>query len=159
MEKFLPAHEALVKYHAEKIQPTLDSYKLWDHDSFKDFHRRKGHVIHSSRFLYHLIRLEPRLIVQRQINFENDWGLYIHHHGELILISGMPKSWLTEFSYTTVDERDLPSDPVWGWRHILVRLLSKNVLTWDMVIREFGNSMGANSERWQMYTRPYRTAN
>jgi hypothetical protein len=154
--EFLSPHEALAKYAAEKIEPQLDRYRLWDHDSFKDFHRRKGQVIHSSRFIHRLRHLVPRLIVQRQVNFPDDWGLYIQRKTRLIYLSAISKGWLTEFSYALVDERDLPANPVWGWRHVLVRSMAKGALDWITVEREFGNSIGANSERWQIYTEPFR---
>jgi hypothetical protein len=153
---FLPADIALEKYRQEKIEPQLQSYRLWDHESFKDFSRRKGEVLHSSRFIHRLRTLEPRFIIQQQINFPDDWGLYVQRGNRLIHICPITKGWLTEFSYTTVDRDNLPSDPCWGWRTVLVRCMGNGVLTWDMVVKEFGNSTNANSERWQMYTAPFR---
>ncbi len=154
---FLPAEQAIARYKAEKIEPQLDKYRLWDHESFKDFEQRKGKVVHSSRFIHKLRQLNPRIIVQRQINYPDDWGLYIHRDNHLVYLTGLSKGWLTEFSYTTVDEANLPSDPRWGWRHVLVRLMSKGVLSWATVLREFGNCQNANSDRWMMYTQPFRS--
>ncbi len=153
---FLPTPEAHAKYKAEKIEPQLDTYRLFDHESFKDFERRKGEVIHSSRFIYRLLQLEPKLIVQRQINFPDDLGLYIQHGSKLIFICQVSKGWLTEFSWTSVDRANLPSEPHWGWRTVLLRLMAKGVLSWDRVLREFGNSQNANSDRWWVYTEPFR---
>jgi hypothetical protein len=155
-DSFLPGGIALEKYRAEKIEPQLDTYRLWDHESFKDFNRRKGEVLHSSRFIERLRRLDPRLIIQQQINFPDDWGLYFQRGNRLIHICGFPKGWMTEFSYTLVDRDNLPSDPHWGWRTVLVRLMAKGVLHWEQVIKEFGNSNNANSERWHMFTEPFR---
>jgi hypothetical protein len=155
-KEFLPPKEALAKYRAEQIEPHLDTYRLSDHDSLRDFNRRKGEVVHSSRFLHQLRNLEPRLIVQRQVNFVNDWGLYIQHDTKLIFICQISKGWMTEFSWTEVDDQNLPSDPHWGWRTVLVRLMGKGVLTWEQVVEEFGNSQNANSDRWWIYTAPFR---
>jgi hypothetical protein len=155
-EDFLPGNIALAKYKAEKIEPQLDQYRLSDQASFKDFERRKGEVVHSSRFLHRLRQLEPRLIVQRQINFPDDWGLYIQRNGKLVFVCQVTKGWLTEFSWTTVDARNLPDVPRWGWRTVLLRLMAKGILTWDQVVREFGHSQNANSDRWWIYTEPFR---
>jgi hypothetical protein len=155
-DSFLPTDVALSKYKAEKIEPQLEQYRLFDHDSFKDFQRRKGQVIHSSRFILQLKKLIPMLVVQRQVNYENDWGLYLQRDNKLIFLCQVSKGWLTEFSYTTVDEKNLPDEPRWGWRHVLTRLMGKGVLSWDTVIKEFGNSTGVNAERWNMFTAPYR---
>lgn len=155
-DDFLPYAEAMAKYQAEKIEPQLDQYRLSDHAEFKDFHRRKGVVFHSSRFIHRLRELEPRLIVQQQMMHPDDWGLYLQRGNKLIFISQVTKGWLTEFSYTLVDEKDLPSDPKWGWRTVLLRLMTKGVFTWEQIVREFGHSTGANSDRWHQFTEPFR---
>ena len=145
---YLPYGEALAKYKAEKIEPILDSYKLWDHDSFRDFHRRKGQVLHSSEFILRINRLNPGIFVQQQLNFPDEWGFYLDVAYRAVYLSGFPKGWLTEFSYCLVDERDLPSEEKRGWRTVLVRLMGRGALTWEQVESEFGDSEGFNSERW-----------
>lgn len=153
---FLPIDQAMAKYQAEKIEPILDTYRLYDHDELKDFHRRKGKVVHSSRFIQHLLQIEPRLIIQQSVFWENDWGLYFQCRDKLLFVCQISKGWLTEFSWISVDKRDLPDDPHWGWRTVLLRCLNKGILTWEQVIREFGNCQGANADRWWTYTAPFR---
>jgi len=155
-ENFLPPNEALAKYKAEKVEPLLDTYRLSDHASFRDFERRKGEVIHSSVFIHRLTQLEPMLIVQQQINYPDDWGLYLQRGNRLIFVSQVSKGWLTEWSWTTVDDHNLPETPHWGWRTVLVRLMAKGVLTWEQVVKEFGHSQNANSDRWFQFTEPFR---
>lgn len=154
-DSFLPYLEAKAKWE-EKTERQLDQYRLSDHNDFKDFHRRKGEVIHSSRFIQRLLKLEPRLIVKQQIMHENDWGLYLQTGSKVHFICQVTKGFLTEFSWTTVDYQNLPDEPKWGWRTVLVRLMAKGVLQWDTVVKEFGHSQGANSDRWFQYTEPYR---
>lgn len=113
-------------------------------------------MIHSSEFIYRVQKLNPLLFVQHQINFPDDWGLYIEILGRPIYLSGFPKGWLTEFSYSLVDERNLPTEERRGWRTVALRLMAKGVLDWQTVISEFGDSEGFNSERWLIYTAPYR---
>lgn len=149
---FEPWEEARERYIAERIEPTLQTYRQSDHDWFKEFLRRKGEVIHASDLIFRLQQLNPRLMVQNQINFP-DWGLYIENLGRIQYLSGFGKTWLTEFSWTTVDERDLPVDHQKGWRTILIELLSKGALTWYQVMNEFGDpSDGFNEERWFIAT-------
>lgn len=155
---FLPYSEALERFDAEKLQPQLDQYRLYDHASFKDFERRKGLVLHSSEFLLRLSQLDPSIRIHHQINFSDDWGIYADRGSVLAYLSAVPKGWLTEFSYALVDERDLPSEERRGWRTVLLRLLAFGVLTWRQVEKEFGDSEGFNSERWLTYTAPYRNA-
>ena len=50
--EFLCPQEALEKYSATRIEPMHDLYRLYDHQSFCDFERRKGEVLHSSEFIY-----------------------------------------------------------------------------------------------------------
>ncbi len=149
---FEPWEEARERYVAEKIEPTLQTYRMSDHNWFKNFLRRKGDVIHASDLIFRLQKLNPHLIVQNQINFP-DWGLYIANLGRIQYLSGFGKHWLTEFSWTTVDERDLPVDHQKGWRTVLVELCSKGALTWDQVLMEFGDPLdGFNEERWFIAT-------
>ena len=153
---YLPAKEALERYKSEKLEPLLDTYRLWDHKSFCDFHIRKGLVLHSSEFIFKLQRLAPLILVRPQLNFPDDWGLYIDILGREIYLSGFPKGWITEFSYTLVDERNLPIEERRGWRTVLLRLLARGVLSWKQVVDTFGNSEGYNSHRWLTYTKPFR---
>jgi len=153
---YLPPEEALAKYQATKVEPLLDSYRLWDHNSFRDFHRRKGCVLHSSEFILRVTECNPNIFVEQQLNFQDEWGFYLDMACGPTYLSGFPKGWLTEFSYCLVDERNLPTEEKRGWRTVLIRLLGKGALTWEQVISEFGDSEGFNSERWLMYSAPYR---
>lgn len=156
--EYLPSGEALERYKAEKIEPALDRYRLWDHNSFRDFHRRKGQVLHSSEFILRINRLNPDIFVEQQLNFPDEWGFYLDMASGRVYLSGFPKGWMTEFSYCLVDERDLPTDEKRGWRTVLVRLMGRGALTWEQVESEFGDSEGFNSERWKIYSAPYRNA-
>lgn len=150
--EFEPWDEARARYIAEKIEPTLQTYRMSDHDWFKSFLRRKGEAIHASDLIFRLQRLNPHLIVQNQINFP-DWGLYSENLGRIQYLSGFGKSWLTEFSWTTVDDRDLPVDHQKGWRTVLVELCSKGAVSWDQIMSEFGDPVdGFNEERWYIAT-------
>jgi len=157
--EFLNPVETLEKYRATKIEPLHDIYRLYDHDSFKDFSRRRGQVLHSSELVFRTLRLNPCLIVQHQLNFPEDWGFYIGRGNHLIYLSGFHKGYLTEFSYTLVDQRDLPVEEKRGWRTVLLRLMARGVIKWEQVVKEFGHSDGLNSERWLVYTAPYRHRN
>lgn len=145
--------EARERYIAEKIEPLLDTYRMSDHDWFRDFMRRKGEVIHASDLIFRLQQMNYHLTVQQQYNFENDWGLYAANLGRIQYLSGFDKGWLTEFSWTTVDDRNLPVDHKKGWRTILVELLAKGAMTWEQVTAEFGEPQdGFNEERWHIAT-------
>lgn len=157
--EFLVPKEALEKYRLTKIEPLHDLYRLYDHESFKDFERRRGFVLHSSEFIQRVRKLAPRLVVQHQINFEDDWGFYVDVCGKLVYLSGFHNGWLTEFSYTFVDQRNIPTEERRGWRTVLLRLMGRGVITWKQVVREFGNSDGLNSDRWMLYTEPFRNRN
>lgn len=157
--EFLVASEALEKYQHERIEPLHDTYRLYDHQSFKNFERRRGFALHSSELVYRVHRLNPGIVVQHQINFPGEWGLYVAVSNRLVYLSAVPQGYLTEFSYTLVDEKDLPTEERRGWRTILLRLMARGVLTWKQVIAEFGNSDGLNSERWLVYSEPYRNRN
>jgi hypothetical protein len=156
--EFLTPQETLEKYRHDKIEPLHDTYRLYDHASFKDFERRKGQVIHSSELIYRVLRLNPCLIIQHQLNFDDEWGFYWPSQ-RLIYLSGFHDGWLTEFSYSFVDDRDLPTEERRGWRTVLLRLMGRGVLSWDEVVKEFGNSDGLNSDRWMIHTEPYRNRN
>jgi hypothetical protein len=156
-DQFEPWDEARERYIAEKIEPTLQTYRQSDHDWFKDFSRRKGEVMHSSDLIFRLQNLNPHISVQQQVNFENDWGLYSSAMGRIQFLTGFPKNWLTEFSYALVDDRDLPIEERRGWRTCLVYCLMKGALTWEQVIAEFGEPEdGWNEQRWMEATAEFR---
>lgn len=157
--EFLAPAEALEKYHETRIEPLHDRYRLYDHASFKDFERRRGECLHSSEFIYRVQELNPFVIIQHQINFDSDWGMYLDVRDRLVYLSGFHNGWLTEFSYTFVDERDIPTEERRGWRTVLLRLMARGVLSWEQVVSEFGHSDGLNSERWHTYTMPFRNYN
>lgn len=146
---FEPWEEARERYIAEKIEPTLQTYRQSDHEWFKDFNRRKGEVMHASDLIYGLQKLNPHIFVQAQVNFENDWGIYTSALGRVQFLTGFPKGWLTEFSYAFVDDRDLPTEERRGWRTVLVYCLMKGAITWEQVLAEFGEPLdGFNEQRW-----------
>jgi hypothetical protein len=149
--------EARERYITEKIEPTLATYRQSDHDWFKSFSRRKGEVLHSSDLIFRLQRLNPHIFVQNQINFDQDWGLYTSALGRVQFLTGLPKGWLTEFSYALVDDRDLPLEERRGWRTVLVYCLMKGAITWEQVLAEFGEPQdGFNEQRWAETTAEFR---
>jgi hypothetical protein len=156
-EDFEPWEVARERYIAEKIEPTLQTYRQSDHDWFKDFSRRRGVAMHSSDLIFRLQRLNPHIMVQSQVNFPNDWGLYSSAIGRVQFLTGVPKGWLTEFSYALVDERDLPTEERRGWRTVLIYCLMKGALEWEQVIAEFGEPQdGFNEQRWCEATADFR---
>ncbi len=149
--------EAKERYIAEKIEPLLDTYRQSDHDWFKSWSRRKGEVMHSSDLIFRLQKLNPHLQIQSQINFPEDWGLYSAERGRIQFITGLPKGWMTEWSYSIVDDRNLPTEERRGWRTVVVYALLKGALSWDQVMAEFGDpSDGWNDYRWQEVTLEFR---
>jgi hypothetical protein len=147
---FEPWEEARERYIAEKVEPLLQMYRQSDHDWFKDFSRRRGECIHSSDLIFRLQQLNPHICVQSQVNFPEDWGLYSSALGRVQFLTGLPKGYLTEFSYALVDERDLPLEERRGWRTVLVYCLLKGAITWEQVVDEFGEPQdGWNDTRWQ----------
>ena len=154
---FEPWDEARERYIAEKIEPTLQTYRQSDHNSFKDFARRRGEVMHSSDLILKLQRLNPHIMVQAQVNFPEDWGLYSSALGRIQFLTGMPRGWLTEFSYALVDDRDLPTEERRGWRTVVIYCLMKGALTWKQVEKEFGDPNDSwNEERWMTVTADFR---
>ena len=149
--------EARERYIETKIEPTLQLYRQSDHEFFKDFNRRKGEVMHSSDLIFRIQKLNPHVFVQSQYNFPEDWGLYSSALGRMQFLTGMPKGWLTEFSYALVDDRDLPTEERRGWRTCIVYCLMKGAITWKQVIAEFGEPKdGFNEERWMNITADFR---
>jgi hypothetical protein len=156
-QEFLPWEEERERFIEKKIEPTLQLYRQSDHEAFKDFNRRKGEVMHSSDLLLKLQMLNPYIFVQQQINFPDDWGIYTSALGRVQFLTGLPKGWLTEFSYAFVDDRDLPTEERRGWRTVLVYCLMKGALTWEQVLDEFGEpGDGWNEERWMKVTADFR---
>lgn len=148
-DDWLPWEEARERYIATRIEPLLTTYRQSDHEWFKNFLRRKGEVMHSSDLIQRLQQLNPHILVQQQYNFPEDWGLYTSALGRIQFLTGLPKGWLTEFSYALVDDRDLPLEERRGWRTVLVYCLMKGAITWDQVLAEFGEPIdGFNEQRW-----------
>jgi hypothetical protein len=156
-EDFGPWEEARERYIAEKVEPMLQMYRQSDHDWFKDFSRRRGECSHSSDFIHKLQGINPHIFVQQQYNFENDWGLYSSALGRVQFLTGLPKGWMTEFSYALVDDRDLPTEERRGWRTCLIYCLMKGAITWEQVLATFGEPQdGFNEERWMSITTDFR---
>lgn len=149
---FEPWEEARERYIQDKIEPLLDLYRQSDHDWFKDFNRRRGEVMHSSDLIYSLQKLNPHIFVQQQINYPDDWGLYTSALGRVQFLTGVPKGWLTEFSYSLVDARNLPTEERRGWRTVLIYCLMKGAITWEQLLAEFGEPDGFNEQRWMETT-------
>lgn len=156
-QDFEPWEQARERYIEKKIKPLLQLYKQSDHDAFKDFMRRRGEVMHSSDLIFRIQKLNPHIFVQQQYNFENDWGLYTSALGRVQFLTGLPKGYLTEFSYALVDNRDLPTEERRGWRTVLVYCLMKGALSWEQIIEEFGEPTdGFNEQRWCEITADFR---
>jgi hypothetical protein len=156
-QDFEPWDEARERYAKTKIEPILQKYRQSDHDWFRDWSRRRGEMLHSSDVIFRLQKLNPHIFVQQQINFPDDWGLYSSALGRIQFLTGLPKGWLTEFSYALVDDRDLPTEERRGWRTVLVYCLMKGAITWDQVLAEFGEPNDAwNEQRWCEVTADFR---
>jgi len=154
---FEPWEETRERYIHDKVEPLLTTYRQSDHEWFKDWRRRKGEVMHSSDLIFRLQRLNPHIQVQSQVNFPDDWGLYSTERARIQFLTGLPKGWLTEFSYALVDDRDLPTEERRGWRTVLVYLLLKGAITWEQVLAEFGEPQdGFNDTRWCEVTADFR---
>lgn len=156
-DQWEPWDVARERFEQEKLKPLLDQYRLYDHNEFKEFHRRRGEVMHSSDLILRLQEMNPHIFVQQQYNFPDDWGLYADVLGTVQYLSAVPKGWLTEFSYSIVDEHDLPSEERRGWRTILVLCMMKGALEWADVEREFGDPQdGFNARRWYEAVKDFR---
>jgi hypothetical protein len=157
LNDFLPAKEALGRYHEEKIEPMYETYRLSDHNMLKNLYMRGGTWLHSSEFILKVQQLNPKVFVEHQINYPNEWGFYIDVLGKQKYVSGFSKGWLREFSAILVDDRNLQlGDELRGWRTVLLRLMASGVLEWKQVFRVFGDSEGINASRWRAYTQMYR---
>lgn len=156
-DEFEPWEEARERYIKTKIEPTLQLYRQSDHEWFRDFSRRRGTVMHSSDLIFRIQKLNPHIFVQQQYNFENDWGLYTESLGRIRFLTGVPKGYLTEFSYSLVDDRDLPTEERRGWRTVIIYCLMKGAISWEDVLREFGEPQdGFNEARWCEATESFR---
>ena len=156
-DEFEPWEEARERYIAERIEPMLQTYRQSDHDWFKSWSRRKGEMLHSSDLIYTLQKMNPHISVQAQINFPTDWGLYSSALGRVQFLTGLPKGWLTEFSYSVCDERDLPVEEKRGWRTVLIYCLMKGAITWEQVLAKFGEPNDSwNDARWCDVTADFR---
>ena len=156
-DDFLPYAEAKEKYIAEKVEPLLATYRQSDHDWFANFSRRKGECLHSSDLIHKLQGINPHIFIQQQYNFENDRGLYSSALGRVQFLTGLHKGWMTEFSYSLVDDRDLPTEERRGWRTVLIYCLMKGAITWEQVLAEFGEPQdGWNEQRWCEVTADFR---
>lgn len=157
LETFEPWEEARERYIQEKIEPDLQRYRERDQDWFSDFWRRRGECMHSSDLIYRLQNLNPHIQVQQQVNFDDEWGLYTTAVGKLQFLTGLPKGWMTEFSYAILDAHNLPKEERRGWRTVLVYCLLKGALTWGQVLDDFGEPQdGFNEVRWQETVRDMR---
>jgi hypothetical protein len=156
-EDFEAWGDARERYIATKIEPLLTRYRQGDHDWFSDWNRRRGEVIHSSDLIFRLQKLNPHIFVQQQINFPDDWGIYTSAYGRVQFLTGFPKGWMTELSYSIVDDRDLPLEEKRGWRTVLIYCLLKGALQWEDVVREFGEPNDCwNEYRWRETTAEFR---
>jgi hypothetical protein len=154
---FLPANEASLRYHQEKIEPLHEIYRLSDHNDMKDMVKRAGQWMHASELILKVQSLNPCVYVQQQINYLDQWGFYVDVLGKLTYVSGFPKGWLREYTAIIVDSRDLmDGDEVRGWRAVLLKLLSLGILRWEQVLKTFGDAEGINAYRWKQHTRIYR---
>jgi hypothetical protein len=155
--EFEPYEEANLRYVAEKIEPMLQQYRQSDHDWFADWSRRRGEMMHSSDLIFRLQKLNPHIFVQQQYNFPDDWGLYVSVCSRIQFLTGLPKGWLTEWSYALVDDRNLPTEERRGWRTVLVYCIMKGAISWEDALREFGEPTdGFNDYRWQEATAEFR---
>jgi len=141
---------------AEESRKAEDMYRLDEHEAMKGAKDKRGYM-HASEFILRVKRMNPLLFVQQQINFPGEWGFYTDlGKGVLTYLSTFKKGWVPEYSYTIVDARDLVTDEVRGWRTCLVRLLGWGVVSWEQVMREFGDVYGNGGAKWRKQTQRFR---
>jgi hypothetical protein len=156
---FLPCDEAICRVQ-EDNDHFSDRYRLSDHSELKNLERRAGTRIHHSELILGVQQINPRIFVQRSINYPEipwKWGFYMDVRGRMKYVSGCPDGWLREFSCYEVDERNLMTGyEIRGWRTILLRMLASGLLAWAEVLKRFGDAEGVNSNRWRMLTLHFR---
>jgi hypothetical protein len=148
--------ESLTEY-AEGTDRALDMYRLTGHEQMKQSWRKRGYM-HSSEFVLRIKKLNPLLFVRECINFPGDWAFYCDVRNKMTYLSIFSKGWMPEFSYLTVDERNLADGEKRGWRTCLLRLLSWGALHWSEVQKEFGDGLGIGASMWREKTRPFRVS-
>jgi hypothetical protein len=154
-DAFLTHEEAAIRLR-ERNEQVHRGYRLSEHDVLKDKARRGGQWIHSSEFILKVLRLNPLVWVEHQINFPDDWGFYTSVQDKKVFVCQFPKGWMREFTAIDVDDRDLGTEKIHGWRQVLVSLIGKGVLTWEQVHKAFGDAEGLNSDTWLKKTTIFR---
>lgn len=143
----------------EQNRKDLQKYRWDDQQDMINLKMRRGRMMHRSELILRVKRLNPNIVVEQQINFDDCLGFYALDQvsGKKKYLSSFSKEWMPEFSYIVLDWQDIPETEVRGWRTVLVRLLKTGGLRWRQVQKEFGDPTSIiNALRWFAQTEEFR---
>jgi len=140
-EELLPAgdREELLRLW-EDTDRMISSQRYPDQEGFKDVKKQMGEIMHSSILIRRIQKLNANLIVEDSKSAKGNAAFYwTDGKVKKYTNASFPLGWVNEFTVIQTDAADLPVQPIYGWRAVLVRLLKFGAITWQQVLDTFGD--------------------
>lgn len=152
-DKHLDPKETVVKLR-EELLSQRENDKIYGHDELVKAERSQGSRMPYGEFIRRLQCIFPELLVKD--GAEGNVALYrpktatekIVDGYDLSLpewynyhkyVTGCPKDFLPEWGHLTTDTDGIANREVRGWRSMLISFIKSHAVTYDAVVKEFGN--------------------
>jgi hypothetical protein len=149
----------------EELLAMAAKHKLGKQDELEDPERAKGPRLHCNDIIRRLLKVIPTLRVKD--GSPGNVALYIHRNPAEVedainswefgkntfflyhkYVGGLPNAQIPEFSTIDIDSSHLPTREHRGWRSVLITLLKQGIVSYNALIKEFGD-VGTDRRGWR----------
>lgn len=153
--------EEMLKGMHQATDRQLEAYRFPDQDSFKNENKQFSRAMWSQEFVRRVRKLNSALFIQDSKNARGCAGFY-KMVGTVLTFTGASfrHGLIPEFTIMKSDKADLVTEFIYGWRGVcLLRLLKSGNLTWNQIMREFGDVPFSDErgKHWWIQTSGFRT--
>jgi hypothetical protein len=154
--------------HAEIVESNanaVEKERIPHQDEYEKHEQQQGTMLHSNEVVRRVLNMNPKLWVEDSRNLKGHANFYYTGHDGTKRCAGAPfkKGPMREFSVLYVDRAGRiasigpGSVPVeYGWRTVLQRLLSKQLITWAQIVMNFRIHVQAQSGPFDQQTQVYK---
>jgi hypothetical protein len=153
----LSPEEAVIREREDLIR-IQSKHRIYGQDALEDPERSAGPRLYYTEILRRIWTINPEILVRDgspgQIAIyrpkrrnEYDWEQFDFKQGrgwrwDHEYVTGMAKDWLPQYSHVLIDNANLPTREIRGWRSVLIALIKAGALPYRATIREFGDPSG-----------------
>lgn len=135
IKKQISSNEKLMELQ-ESTAKLIERERIPGQDEFEKHDQQKGTMLHSNDMIRRILRMNHKLWVEDSVNMPGHANFYYPAQvsgAKTCAAAPFKKGPMREFSIIYQDRAGRPVAVEYGWRQVLLRLMQKNLITWQQV--------------------------